>query len=412
MKLSLNSINPAVFKVSSADTADNSKARADIVGTGRVLAYEYARKGANAIHAAMGMKDNEVASCLKDATQYKELNEKFQQAHLLYAARQADAVMGKVGPKDFDEFKRRGAEYYNNGMFYRVLQGIYQEILTPILPRVYSEAVSVFAEVVEVGFGETYALTIGSNDIPVFQDSAWGASRSVPRNRFYSKDYTLNPQPKTAQINAKWTQLVGNNVDFGQFFANITAGMYAKTMGMWNAAMTTAVADTSLVPSNLSVVFSTQNWVKLANRLSAVNNTMISNHIAFGSYPALAQVLPTEVTGSTNVNMDAAIATLLGADYVRAGYLGEYMNVRLMPLQDVIIPGTQNTTVSTLLSDSVIYMMSGNGRKPLTIGYNRDTPITLEIDPSKSGDMELGINMTIALDSVAVFADHIGVVSI
>lgn len=411
MKLSLNSINPAVFKVSAAETADNTNARANIVGTGRMLAYEYARKGAMAVRAAMGMKDNEIASVM-DAAKYKEANSKFQQAHLLYAARQADALLGKTGPKDFDDFKRHGAEYCNNSIFMKVLMGIYQEILTPILPRVYSEAVGVFADVVEVGFGETYELEISSNDIPVFQDSAWGASRSVPRNRFYSKNYTLNPQPKTAQINAKWAQLVGNGVDFGKFFANLTAGMYAKTMGMWNAAMSAAVQNTSLVPANLNVTFSTQNWVKLANRLSAVNSTQISNMIAFGSYPALAQVLPAEVTGSTNVNMDAAIATLLGADYVRAGYLGEYMAVRLMPLQDVIIPGTQNTTVDTMLPDDTIYMMAGNGRRPLSIAYNSATPITLEVDPSKAGDMELAINMTIALDSVAVFADHIGVINI
>ena len=411
MKLSLNSINPAVFRVNSADTADNTQARADIVGAGRVLAYEYARKGANAMRIALGNKDNQIAAIVDEA-KYKEMNAKFQQAHLLYAARQADKVLGKVGPKDFEEFKKNGNQYIKNDMFLKVLMGIYQEILTPILPRVYSEAVGIFADVYEVGFGETQALSISSNDLVIFSDSAWGASRSVPRNRFYSKDYTLNPQPKTAQINAKWTQLVGNNVDFGQFFANITAGMYAKTMGMWNQAMLAAVADTSLVPSNLSVVFSTQNWVKLANRLAAVNNTAISNMIAFGSYPALSQVLPTEVTGSTNVNMDAAIATLLGADYARAGYLGEYMAVRLMPLQDAIIPGTQNTTVDTMLSDSTIYMMAGNGRRPLAIAYNSGSPITLEVDPSKAGDMELAVNITTALDLVAIFADHIGVCSI
>ena len=410
MKLSLNSINPAVFKVSSAEVAGD-KARADIVGTGRVLAYEYARKGANAIHNAFGQKDNEVSSVVS-AEKYKELNGKFQQAHLLFAGRQADAVMGKTGPKDFDELKRRGAEYANNTMFYQVLMGIYQEVLTPILPLVYSEAVSVFADVVEVGFGETYELSISSNDIPVFQDSAWGASRSVPRNRFYEKQYTLNPSPRTCQINAKWTQLVGNNTDFGKYFANLSAGMYAKTMGMWNAIMAASIQDTSLVPSNLSVTFDTQNWVKLANRLSAVNNTAISNIFAYGSYPALAQVLPTDVTGATNVNMDAAIATLLGADYTRSGYLGEYMGIMLRPLIDVIIPGTQNTTVSTMLSDSTIYMMAGNGRKPLTIGYNRDTPITLEVDPSKAGDMEMAVNMTIALDAVAIFESHIGVITI
>lgn len=410
MKLSMNSINPGVFKVSAAETQGDN-ARAALVGAGRMLAYEYARKGTLAMRAALGNKDNEIASVLS-AEKYKETNDKFQAAHLLYAAKKADAMLGKVGPKDFEDFKRHGQNYIKNDMFLKVLMGIYQDILTPILPRVYSEAVGIFADTYEVGFGETQQIAIGSNDIVLFSDSAWGASRSVPRNRFYSKDYTLNPQPKTAQINAKWTQLVGNNVDFGQFFANIAAGMYAKTMAMWNSAMAAAISDTSLVPSNLSVTFDTQNWVKLANRLSAVNSTSISNIMAIGSYPALAQVLPQDVTGSTNVNMDAAIATLLGADYVRAGYLGEYMAIRLMPLQDVIIPGTQNTTVDTMLSDSTIYMMAGNGRRPMAIGYNSDVPITLEVDPSKAGDMELAINLTTALDLVAIFADHVGVCSI
>lgn len=411
MKLNLNSISPAVFKVSAADTADGTQKRADLVASGRLLAYEYARKAANGVRAAMGIKDNAGEAKLSDE-EYKTLNEAFQAEHLLYAANKADAMVGRPSPATFEEFRRQGQNYYKNMMFYQVLQGIYQEILTPILPRVYSEAVGVFADIVEVGFGETYALSIGSNDIPVFQDSAWGAARSVPRNRFYSKDYTLNPQPKTAQINAKWTQLVGNNVDFGRFFANISAGLYAKTMGMWNAAMSAAIQDTSLVPTNLSVTFSNQNWVSVANRLSAVNNTQISNLFATGNAVALSKVLPSEATGSTNVNMDAAIATLLGADYTRTGYLGQFMAVRLMPLVDAIVPGTQNTTVDTILPDDTIYMMAGNGRKPLTIAYNRDTPITLEIDPSKAGDMEIGINMTIALDSVAVFADHIATISV
>ena len=410
MKLNMNSINPAVFKVSSAET-NKDNARAAIVGAGRMLAYEYARQGALAVRAALGNKDNSIAPVLS-AEQYKETNGKFQQAHLLYAARHANAMIGKTGPKDFEEFKKNGNQYYRNDNFLRVLAGIYTEIINPVLPRVFSEAVSVFADVYEVGFGETYQITIGSNDIPIFQDDAHGAYRSKPRNQFYSRDYTLNPQPKTALIAAKWIQLVGNNVDFGKFFANIAAGMYAKTMGMWNAAMTAAISDTSLVPSNLSVTFDTQNWVKLANRLSAVNNTPISNLLAFGSYPALAQVLPTDVTGSTNVNMDAAIATLLGADYTRAGYLGEYMAIRLMPLTDVIIPGTQNTTVSTMLPDDKIFMLASNGRKPFAIGMNGSDPLELTIDPYAAGDMSIGLSLTYNIDIVAVFESHIGVVAI
>lgn len=399
-KLNLNSVSNEVFAINGNDQ------REDIVAKGRVLFYEHALKGKMAVLSAKG-QNTSVQRTMNDRG-YKQLNEQFQRESLLYAAKLACASTGKKAPESWEEFKRNGGEYYGNARFYAVLQGIWQEVIIPILPAVYSEALSDFAETVEIELGQTYAVSIGSNDIPVFQDSSWGASRSVPRNRFYSRDYTLNPTPKSCWITAKWMQLVGTNMDFGVFFANMVAGMYAKTMGMWNEAMTTATEDTSLIPTNLNFTFNNQNWVKGANKIAALNNTTISDVFATGGTVALSKVLPNTVTGSTNVNMDAAIATLLGADYTRSGYLGEFMAVRLMPMRDVIIPGTQNTTVETMLSENDIWMLAGNGRKPLTIGYTSGTPISIEMDPTRTGDMEIGLNLTISLDSVATFASKIG----
>ena len=398
-KLNLNSVSNEVFAINGNDQ------REDIVAKGRVLFYEHALKGKMAILSAKG-QNTPVQRTMNDRG-YKQLNEQFQRESLLYAAKLACASTGKKAPESWEEFKRNGGEYYGNARFYAVLQGIWQEVIIPILPAVYSEALSDFAETVEIELGQTYAVSIGSNDIPVFQDSSWGASRSVPRNRFYSRDYTLNPTPKSCWITAKWMQLVGTNMDFGVFFANMVAGLYAKTMGMWNEAMTAATEDTSLIPTNLNFTFNNQNWVKGANKIAALNNTTISDVFATGGTVALSKVLPNTVTGSTNVNMDAAIATLLGADYTKAGYLGQFMAVRLMPMRDVIIPGTQNTTVETMLSENDIWMLAGNGRKPLTIGYTSGTPISIEMDPTRTGDMEIGINLTISLDSVATFASKI-----
>lgn len=398
-KLNLNSVSNEVFAINGNDQ------REDIVAKGRVLFYEHALKGKMAVLSAKG-QNTTVQRTMNDRG-YKQLNEQFQRESLLYAAKLACASTGKKAPESWEEFKRNGGEYYGNARFYAVLQGIWQEVIIPILPAVYSEALSDFAETVEIELGQTYAVSIGSNDIPVFQDSSWGASRSVPRNRFYSRDYTLNPTPKSCWITAKWMQLVGTNMDFGVFFANMVAGMYAKTMGMWNEAMTTATEDTSLIPTNLNFTFNNQNWVKGANKIAALNNTTISDVFATGGIVALSKVLPNTVTGSTNVNMDAAIATLLGADYTKAGYLGQFMAVRLMPMRDVIIPGTQNTTVETMLSENDIWMLAGNGRKPLTIGYTSGTPISIEMDPTRTGDFEIGLNLTIALDSVATFASKI-----
>lgn len=405
-KLALNSIPSKYFMVNSAD-----KARGEIVSMGRVLMAEHARKGVKAMDSALKRAEMSGEPMIS-GKDYKEFNEKFQAEHLLYAARLACDATGSVAPESYDEFKRNSLRFYKNERFFAVLQGIYEEILTPILPRVYSEAVSVFADVVSVGFGETYQLTVTSNDIVIFQDSSWGASRSVPTNTLYAKDYTLNPSPRTAQLKFKWHQLISNDMDFGRFFANLTAGLYAKTMGMWSEAMIAASSNQTLIPTGLTNTFSSTNWVTLANKLSAVNNVGFGNLIAFGGAVALSKVLPTAVTGSTNVNMDAAIATLLGADYTASGYLGEYMGVRLMPLVDAVVPGTQNGNVSTILPQDKIWMMASSGRKPLTIAMNDDTPITIEFDPEKSGDFMIGANITVSLDILATFTSKVGLITI
>lgn len=406
-KLSLNSISNEIFRVNSNQTADNSQVRAEIISAGRVLMYDSAVKCSNILK-----KENEATHLT--AAQYKDMNERFQRDHLLYCAKKACDITGETAPASFEEFKKNGMKFYLNEDFFKVLQGIYQEIVVPILPAVFSTAVDEFADVVEVGFGETYTLSIDSNYIPFFQDVAWGAQRSVPRNRFYAKDYTLNPQPKACWITAKWHQLVSNGMDFGRYFTNLAAGMYAKTMGEWNAAMTAAAADTTLIPTGLTYTFDTPNWVALANKLAALGNTNVQNIVAFGGAPALAKVLPTNATGASaaNVDMDAALATLLGNEYNRRGFLGEFMGVRMMPLMDAVVPNTQNGNVTTILNQSNIYLMAANGRKPLTIGYNRETPVTLEMRPERTADLEIGINMTYALDIVPVFAQKIGLITV
>lgn len=408
--LSFNSISTNVLRINSADLKDVSKERATLIAKGRTLAYEYAARGKDAI--AKALKANSDAPHVLNATQYSQLNTQFQQEHLLYAAKKGCEFAGLPAPSSYEEFKKNAATFYNNSAFLATLQNIHQEVITPILPAVYSEAVSQFADVVEVGFGETYSISIDSNDIPIFQDSSWGAARSVPRNTFYSKDYVLNPQPKTAEISLKYMQLVGTGMDYGKYFANIIAGVYAKTMGMWKEMMTAAIQNTTLVPSGLNYTFNTLNWMSAANKVSALNHTAISNLVATGGAIALSKVLPADVTGASNVNMDAAIASMLGADYVRAGYIGEFMAVRLLPMMDAIVPGTQNTTVETVLDQTKVYMMASNGKKPLTIGISRDVPLTLEYEPSATSDFTIGVNLTIALDAVATFASKMAVITV
>lgn len=403
-KLSLNSISSAAFQVNAGATGEEAR-RADIISKGRMLYFAQAEKGRAAMQKASGMVVN--APVMLTSSQYSQLNEQFRREHLLYAAEKVCAMTGAAAPQNYDGFMAVAQGFYGSKQFYAVLEGIYQEVINPILPAVFSEAVSWIADVVPVALGQSYKLTVGSNDIPIFQDSAWGAQRSVPRNRFYDKTYTLMPSPKTAQIAAKWMQLIGNGQDFGRFFANLTAGLYAKVMGMWNEAMVLAASDPALIPSGLTFTFSNDNWIIAANKLAALNNTDMGHIIAIGGALPLSKVLPTEGTASAHTAMDAALVEMLGADWVRSGSLGEFLKVRLMPMRDAIVPGTQNSTVQTILSQRDIWMMATNGYKPLTIAMNTGMPMTLDMDPTKTGDMEIGMNLTTSLDIAAIFASKI-----
>lgn len=410
-KLNLNSVSPSVFEYRENGTNSTRTARDEVVSEGRALFYEHARKGRDAIYLASKRAVDNTTRMTDKA--YKQANEVFQKDLLLFCAKKACDEEDMDAPETLDEFKKNGAFYRKNEKFMRTLQGIIQQIITPILPAVYSEAVSTFADVVEVGFAETYALSVTSNDIPIFQDSAWGASMSVPFNRFYERSITLNPQPKAATIAMKWHQLVGNGVDFGAFFANLVAGMYAKTMGMWSAMMTAAASNPALIPTGLTGTFSSLNWVSIVNKLAAVNNTAPNNIMGFGNMVALAKVLPTNATGSANADMDAALSMLLGRDYIRDAQLGEFMKVRLMPLMDAVVPGTQNGNVTTILPDDQVWLMAANRRKPLTICYNSYTPIEVELEPRETtGAFEYVLNLTIALDSAAVFAAKVGMLTV
>lgn len=99
----------------------------------------------------------------------------------------------------------------------------------------------------------------------------------------------------------------------------------------------------------------------------------------------LTQALPSGNVNASSVNLDAALATMLGIDWTRYGYLGEYMGIRLMPVDNVIVPGTQNTTVTELLPSDQVWLFPMNGYKPIYIGMEEGTPITLELGPQPNG---------------------------
>ena len=72
-RLSLNSLSPSVFQIRANETEDHSKARAEIISMGRLLAYEHARRGQAAVKSALHLNDASAAQHVTDI-EYATLN--------------------------------------------------------------------------------------------------------------------------------------------------------------------------------------------------------------------------------------------------------------------------------------------------------------------------------------------------
>ena len=402
--INFNSINMDKFNANSAEFNGVEKERADIVTQGRLLMMERNGRDTNALRV-LEKKPTEYTAMLTEQG-YAEMNKDTKERIMLYAAARACSVSGEIAPAEYGDFLKNQKKFMRDRDFLKVLAGIIRDIITPVLPITMSNALGYLAETVNVPLGETYELDVASNDIFAFEDDSWGASRSKPSNYLYTRTTTLNPTPRTCKVTVKWYQMVGNDVDLGRFFNSIAAGMVSKITALTMVQMANAVTD-GLIPSNLQFTNTSANWVTAAARVSALNGTGYYNTIAIGHPSALTKALPSGMVNASSVNLDAALATMLGVEWARYGYLGEYMGVRMMPLVDAIVPGTQNTSMISLVPNDKVWMMASNGLKPVYIGMEDGTPIEIQLDPRETGDMTLDIITTMSIDAKAVFGSKL-----
>lgn len=406
----LNNLANSVFAVNAAEFG-GSQERADIVACGRLLMAERAGREMNKIHLLREEKADYTNRI--DDVKYNDINEQLKRKLTLYCAKLAANSTGRTAPETYEDFLKVQRTYMNDSTFLRTLAGVVTEIVTPVLPAVTSNALDYLCETVYTPIGQTYAVQVESNDVMIFEDDSHGAARSKPAQRLYSKDLVLNPTPRTAKTSQKWYQLISNNADLGRFFNSISAGLYNKIMVLWNAAMAAGAGSSTYMPTGLSFAqYSTANFISAVKKVKAVNNAYNSSVIAFGDIAALSKVLPDGIVNSASVNLDAALAHLLGAEYARSGYLTGYCGAQLMPVDQAILPGTQNGAVTEIFPTDVIYLAVAGGYKPVYMAFEEGFPIEITLDPSETADMSIDVICTASIDARPIFASKLAKISV
>lgn len=399
MKLTINSAPASLFQTTSTNE------REKLVCLGRLLMKEANVRAVSSIH----VKNNSSYKPMLDEMQYHSTNENTRNKVMIYCASRAASMEGREAPATYQDFLTNSRDYFNNPFFLRTLSGIVNDIVRPMLPFVLSNAVGELGHVEYVPLGQTMEIDVTSNEIFMFQDSSWGASRSVPENTLYNATITLNPTPRTASVTAKWYQLVGNDADFGLWLNALYAGMYSKIMALWNGAMNAAANDAKYTPSFLQfATYNAENFNKAVELISAINHVNSNQVMVYGSRSALAKLLP------TGTAQDAALTYGLGSEWMRNGYLGTIQGVPAFELLNAVVPGTQNTTGDLVLNDNQVYLAArkGVGYAPIYIGMEEGTPITLEMTPDRTADMTLNVNVTASLDVKPVFGSKLAVISL
>lgn len=400
MSLKLNSISPDNFKVNGADTKLGKISRNDLIATGRAVAMEYNGRLAN-----NARKDNGYRPMMEDV-RYANLSAGHKENLLMFCAAQAYAAQGKNTPESFAQVQN-DLSLPRDRTFLATLAGISREVITPLLPYTIANMGGMLMEATTVPLGQTKEITVHSNDIFLFEDSSWGASRSATLNYLYDDTITLNPRPYTCRATIKWFQMVGNDVDIGWYYNAIMGGMYSRIMANYIGAINTIAENSRYIPDYLTFdTYNSQNWAEAIVGVSTANGIPRDQLMAFGDYRDLQKVLP------LGTPSDAALTYGLGEEWMRNGFLAVVGGVPLFDVEPAMVPGTVNTTGELLGMKGLILISGRIGRAyaPIYTAFADGSPLVIEMEPRETGDTSLYIDCTAIMDTKIVMGSKVAVI--
>lgn len=408
MNLKLNALDRKFFEVSGendirVNAAGEKLSRNAIVALGRLALCEY-------IGTELNMRPGESKYYSRlNGRSYADFAAKVTADTMLFCASVANQMVGKEAPASYEEV-RNNLSYAKDENFLRTLAAITRDVLNPTLFTIMDDvAAGNLMQWEAVPFGGTKEIEIASNDVFLFEDSAWGSARSASYNTLYDRSITLNPSPKTTQAKIKWYQHVVNG-DIGRYYAAIIRGMWSKIYAMFIETLLTATGNAAYVPTGLTAsTYSTDNWNRITTLVAAANGVRRDNLFAYGTINTLSKVLPTDGTGAAVVGLQYG----LGEEWIRRGYLPNASGVQLLEITPSIVPGTQNSTLDTIdFGDSImIAAKAGYGYAPVYAGYYDGSPLTLELRPEQTGDLTIDVTATAMFDIKPVFASKVGMIT-
>ena len=296
---------------------------------------------------------------------------------------------GEAARKLFSESMVR-----NNPVVKANFEIVLAQVVNAIIPEVNNDIFSRFiGEIRQVGFGDTAYFKIESNDLFAVKEIAEGVRDGVSQP-MYDDEFTVNCHPVQIQTHIEWYQFVSGRFDMGYFAVKVArsfaAYIFIKSMNGLTAATTLYGAAYQING------VAADKWTELAEKVRAANGGM--GVIAVGTKTALQ-----------NCTLNGNFQVEIGEEMNKVGYLDQYQGIPLVAIDNVLAPGTVNSTALLAIRQDRIWMIPAGGDKPVKIVFEGNQ-ISLTEDPKETTDVRLGLNVNLRCGISAIVGSKLGTV--
>ena len=284
----------------------------------------------------------------------------------------------------------------NNSTVRDNFNAVIAQVVNVIVPTVTNDTFSKFiSEVHQVGYGETARFIIESNDLFKVNAKAEGVRKGIDQPMF-DDEITLNASPITIDASIDWYPFVSGIFDMGNFALKIGKSFMAYIFLKAVKGMTQATTDFGAAYTTNGIT--PQLFGTLRERVSAANGGM--NVVAIGTAVALS-----------NVSLAGNFQVQIGEEMNKVGYLDQYLGVPLIAIDNVLVPGTTNTTATLALDDRTIYIVPVGGAKPVKILFEGNE-VSVSFNPDETSDRRYGISVEMRVGVAAIVGPKYGTIQL
>ena len=231
-------------------------------------------------------------------------------------------IMRVAGIQNFEQFPLE--TWSNHPTLKWATFAVISAMIDMVLPDAIIDNIGMFAEIRNIGWGDSAAFDVKPRDIFVVS-KAGRSKRTTELNKQFIGQVTVIPEPRQLTVFVSLMKVLAGKESLAEFVMKMVRSFETQlSYDVYDEFKTALEAVDSTADTGLKVTGFTENeFIRLSQTVAAWNGG--TRPLAIGTQLALANILPS----NANYRYD------LQSDFVRIGYLSNFKGTDIMVLPQV-----------------------------------------------------------------------------